>query len=134
MINSPLIPPPFPESRGIVKSLLTRSFVFPCPLSVDTSHPKSGLLHNYYDAFIFHLLNAIVSEVALSGLFCLIFISYLACRPGPEKVPPCLAVSIAVILHTAASHFCLGHGTLMLRNKQTNAPKSSMSIFFLLFV
>lgn len=45
---------------------------------MDVSHLKSVLLHDHYDAFIFHLLNAIVLEAIRRDFFHLIFISLLA--------------------------------------------------------
>lgn len=104
------------------------------PSAVDMSHQKSGLLHNCYDAFIFHWLNAVVSEVALSSLFCLVFISYPACRPGPEKVPLCLALSIAVVVHAAARYICLSTALSRWETSKQMPPKVLCLFSFFLFV
>lgn len=130
MINSPPIHPSFPKSKGIVKSLLTLLF-FPCSLPVDVSHQESVLFHNHQDTFIFFLLsNTVDLEVITSDLLHLVFISYLAYRNDPVKIPQCLALPIAAHL----AHCCqlnLPWTWHSHAQKQANAPKSSVFFLFL---
>ena len=70
MINSFPIHPPFPKAKRIMT-------VFSVVSDSGYVHQKCVILYNHYDAFIFCLLNAIILEVTISDIFCLIFISYL---------------------------------------------------------
>lgn len=126
MINSPLIYPPFPESKGIVQSLLTFPFVFFHIFCLWIGH-----IRRVYDGLIFYLLSVIVLEVTSSDLFCLIVISYLACRIGPVKVPLCLALSIVVHL----THCCQLHLPRAWNShaqKQANKCPQKFNVYFLL--
>lgn len=73
MINSFPIHPPFPKAKGI----MTFFFVFSVVSDSGYVHQKGIILYNHYDVFIFCLLNAIILEVIISDIFCLIVISYL---------------------------------------------------------
>ena len=73
MINSSPIHPPFPKAKGI----MTFFFVFSVVSDSGYVHQKGIILYNHYDVFIFCLLNAVILEVIISDIFCLIVISYL---------------------------------------------------------
>lgn len=125
MINSPLISPPFPESKGIVQSFLTLPFVFFHIFCLWICHIK-----RVYDGLIFHLLSVIVLEVTSSDLFCLMVISYLAYRIGPVKVPLFLTLSIAGHL----THYCQLHLPQAWHShaqKQANKCPQKFNVYFL---
>lgn len=125
MINSPSPHPPTVSKIQRHYEITFDTLIFPCPPPVDVSRQKSVLLHNHYDAFIFHLWNAMGSDA-----FHLIFISYLACRIGPVKVPRCLTFPIAVRL-THCFQLHLPWAPHALAQKQANKCPQKFNVYFL---
>lgn len=125
-------PPTISKIQRHCETTLYTFFVFPCCLPLNVSHENSAILHNYYYAFLFYLLNAIILEVIISDLLHLIFISYLAYRNGPVKVPQYLALPIAVHL-ARCCQLHLPWAWHSHAQKQANKCPKMFHVFFCLF-
>lgn len=86
-------------------------------------------IQRVYDGLIFHLLSVIVLEDISSDLFCLMFISYLAYRIGPVKIP--LFFTLFIVGHL--THYCQLHLPRAWHShaqKQANKCPKKFNVYF----